>query len=518
MAEKKILVIDSGGSGIRAMVFNDQGQIVAREYEKTPHSSPEPGAVEHDPEVLWQALLSVTKRLIAGQKESSKDIVAMGICNQRASFVLWEKATGKPLTKLISWADTRAAKKCDAINHDPKWLRLKALAKFAGALTGKVMYQCSGMLNFTTDYTLVRLKWVLDNDPGLQARCKAGEIRFGTLDTWFIHKLTGGKVHATDVTNAGAAGGLYNPFDLKWNDIYLDLFDIDASLFPEVKDSNGDFGTTDPAAFIGLSIPIRAAAGDQMAALFGQRCFEPGAVKISQGSGAFVDLNVGPKPKLSKRGLLPMVSWRINGKVNYLLEGFVATAGTLIDWLGTGIGLSDTPKVLNELAADCTDTAGVTFVPANAGIRFPYFNPEARGCVFGLTLATHKKHVARAVLEGIALSLHEVISGMSIDTKVPITALKVDGGVSKSDILLQCLADFANITVMRAPEPDMTATGIAYLAGLGAGIWKDLDDLKKIEQKYQTFEPKMNETDRLKKLAEWKKAIHAVLDVYSPKK
>ncbi len=516
MSGKTILVIDSGGSGIRAMIFDDRGQIVAREYEKTPHSSPEPGAVEHDPEVLWQALLSVTKRLIAGQKGASKDIAAMGICNQRASFLLWEKATGKPLTKFINWADVRAAKTCDAMNHSPEWHKLRGLAKFASILTGKTMYTATSILNFTTDHTSVRLKWVLDQDPSLRVRSKAGEVKFGTLDTWFIHKLTGGKVHATDVTNASATG-LYNPFDLKWNPYFFDLFDIDASLFPEVKDSNGDFGTTDPAAFDGLSIPLRAAAGDQMAALFGQRCFEPGSVKISQGSGAFVDLNVGSKPKLSKRGLFPFISWRINGKINYMLEGYVATAGTLIDWLGGGIGLSDTPKVLNELAGDCTDTAGVTFVPANSGIRFPYFNPDARGCVFGLSLATHKKHVARAVLEGIALSLHEVIYGMSADTKVPITALKVDGGVSKSDILLQCLADFANISVMRAPEPDMTATGVAYMAGLGVGIWKDLDDLKKIEQKYQTFEPKMSDADRQKKLAEWKKAIHAVLDVYSTK-
>ncbi len=512
----KILVIDSGGSGIRAMLFDDRGQIVAREYEKTPPMTPEPGALEHDPEVLWQALLSVTKRLIASQKISSKDIAAMGICNQRASFVLWDKATGVPLTKLISWADVRAAKTCDAMNHNKKWLQLKGLTKVL-SIGGSAMMTATSLLNFTTDYASIRLKWVLDQDPALRARCKAGEIRFGTLDTWFIHKLTGGKVHATDATNAGATG-LYNPFELKWNDRFIKLFDLDASLFPEVKDSNGDFGTTDPAAFAGLSIPIRAAAGDQMAALFGQRCFEPGSVKISQGSGAFVDLNVGEKPRLSKRGLFPLIAWRINGKVNYMLEGFVATAGTLIDWLGGGIGLSDTPKVLNELAAECTDTAGVVFVPTNSGMRFPYFNPDARGCVFGLSLSTHKKHVARAVLEGIALSLHEVIRGMEVDTKVPIKSLKVDGGVSKSDILLQCLADFANISVMRAPEPDMTATGIAYLAGLGAGIWKDLDDLKKIEQKYQTFEPKMAAPDRERKLGEWNKAIRAVLDVYSTKK
>jgi glycerol kinase len=510
----KILVIDAGGSGIRAVIFDELGQIVAREHEKTPPLIPEPGAMEHDPDVLWNALLSVTNRVMETAEQDPADIVAMGLCNQRASFLLWDRATGKPLTNLINWADIRSVKTCDEANRNPKWKLMKGGAKFVSKITGNAMLTAASLLTFTTDHTTIRLKWLLDQQPELRRRCKAGEIKFGTLDTWFIHKLTGGKEHLTDYTNAGATG-LFNPFDLKWNKIFAELFDIDLSIFPEVKDTNGEFGMTDPNAFNGLAIPIRADAGDQMAALFGQRCFEPGSVKISQGSGAFVDFNVGEKPKLSKRGLFPFISWRINGKINFMLEGFVATAGTLIDWLGEGIGLSDTPQELNKLAAECTDTDGVVFVPTNSGMRFPNFNPDARGCIFGLSLSTHKRNVARAVLEGIALSLYDVIHGMRADTKLPITSLKVDGGVSKSDILLQCLADFANVTVHRAPEADMTATGIAYLAGLSVGIWKDFNELNQIEQNYQKFTPQMASGQRDRKLQDWRKAVNAVLSVYS---
>ncbi|MHA1682251.1 MAG: glycerol kinase 5 [Promethearchaeota archaeon] len=516
MKEKTILAIDSGGTNIRAILFNgDDGSIIAREQEKTPPITSEPGALEHNPEVLWTAFQSVTKKLFAQPGVNPSDITAMGICNQRASFVLWEEKTGKPLTKLISWADVRAAKICEEMNNAPKWKKLKLLSKIFSKF-GSTMLTATSMLEYTTDHATVRLNWILDKEPGLRARCKNGEIKFSTLDSWFIYKLTNGAVHATDYTNAGATG-LFNPFDLKWNDVFIKLFDFDASMFPEVRDTNGDFGSTDPGHFHNLSIPIRAAAGDQQAALFGHCCFEPGAVKVSQGSGAFVDMNVGPKPKLSKRGLFPLIGWRVNGSISYMLEGYVATAGTLIDWLGEGIGLSDTPKVLNELAAETTDTEGVVFVPTNSGIRFPYFNPDARGCLFGMSLSTHRKHVARAVLEGIALSIYDVLEGMERDTKVPIKTLKVDGGVSQSDILLQCLANFSGITVQRAPEADMTATGVAYLAGLGAGVWKDKKELLGLEKNYSVFEPEMDGKLREDKLSAWKKAINAVLSVYTTK-
>ncbi|MCL8266075.1 FGGY family carbohydrate kinase [Leptospira weilii] len=506
---KYVLSIDSGGSGIRAFLLDRKGKITERQYEKTPPNIPEIGALEHDPEVLWKSLLSLLKK-IQKNKQVAKEIAALGICNQRGSFLLWEKSSGKPLTPLISWADVRSHKTAEAMNRNPIWKIIRFVSTLVGRLTNHPMMIATSMLRFTTDHATCRLKWVLDENPELKRRCKKGEILFGTLDTWFIHKLTGGKQHLTDSSNA-VATGMFNPFQLIWNQPILTIFGIPANLFPEVKDSNGDFGHSLPEFLGGHSIPIRASIGDQMAALFGQCCFEPGEVKISQGSGAFVDINIGPKAKLSRRGLFPMIAWRIDGKTTYMLEGYVATAGTLIDWLGKGIGLSDTPKVLNELAAQAEDTEGIVFIPTPTGARFPYFNPRAKASVIGLSLASHRRHVARAVLEGIALSLYEILEGIQQDTKVKIKDIKVDGGVSQSDILLQCLSDFSNVRVDRAPEPDMTATGAAYLAGLSIGFWKNLGELKSLQKGYKSFEPKMDSTQRAQKIQRWKKAVAATL-------
>ncbi|MHA1368944.1 MAG: FGGY family carbohydrate kinase, partial [Promethearchaeota archaeon] len=288
---KYILAVDSGGSRIRAMLFDEKGSIKARDSEKIVPSTPEPGALEYDPEGLWQTFITVVKRLFTNAKCKPEEVAALGVCNQRASFVLWDRNSGKPMTKLISWADVRAARTCDEMNNSSKWRQLKTLAKIFSRLTGNLMLTTSSMLNFTTDHASVRLKWILDRNAELKNKMKNGEISFGTLDSWFIYKLTGHKVHATDFSNA-AATGLFNPFSLKWNKVFVDLFDLDMSIFPNVIDTNGDFGNTDPTIFNGATIPIRAAVGDQMGALFGQGCFEPGMVKISQGSGAFVDMNV----------------------------------------------------------------------------------------------------------------------------------------------------------------------------------------------------------------------------------
>ncbi len=512
MDEKRyIAAIDSGSTGIRAFLFDKAGSIVAREYERTQGFSPEPGALEHDPEGLWNAFLGVTSRLFASSGCSPSEVAAIGISNQRGSFCLWERDTGKPLINFINWADVRAADTVDRMNNLPKWKLIQAGAFLASRVSGDTMMWASSMLRFTTDHASCRLRWVLDRDPALAERCGTGEVLFGTLDTWFVYKLSGGRLHLTDSSNA-ASTSLYNPFDLKWNGIFLKLFGIPKAILPEVRDTAGDFGETDPGLF-GVSIPIRAVAGDQMAALFGHCCFDAGEVKISQGSGAFVDINVGPKGKVSKRGLFPLIAWTLQGKPTYMLEGYVATAGTLIDWLGQGIGLSDTPAALNDFASQCTDTEGVIFVPTHSGLRFPYFNPRARGTIFGLSLATHRRHVARAVFEGIALRLYDIISGMETDTKTPIRSLKVDGGVSRSDILLQCLADFADLEVRRAPEPDMSGTGAAYLAGLSCGFWRDKDELRSLQKGYTVFSPRIPRERREAKLAQWRKAIRAVIEV-----
>ncbi|MHA2247694.1 MAG: glycerol kinase 5 [Candidatus Hodarchaeales archaeon] len=489
-----ILAIDSGSTGIRAVLFDKKGEIIAHEYEKTTALYPKAGRIFEKPEV------------------SPKGIAAIGITNQRASFTLWERDTGKPVINFINWADVRAADTCNQMNKNNKWRLLKKFAWVACRITRNTMLTATSMLNFTTDHVTVRLRWVLDNIEGLYERCKAGEIAFGTIDSWFIYKLTGQKFHFSDYSNSAA--GLLNPFQLKWNKPILSIFNIPMEILPELKDTNGDFGFTDSSLFQGVKIPIRAACGDQQAALFGQCCFESGDIKISQGSGSFVDMNVGSKGKLSKRGLFPLVAWVIDGKPTYMLEGFVATAGTLIDWLGQGIGLSDTPKILNEYAAKCEDTE-VIFIPTPSGIRFPYFSPNARGTILGLSLNTHRSHVARAVFEGIALRLVDILEGLEKDTKISIRSLRADGGVSKSDIMLQCLADFANLVVIRAPEPDMTATGAAYLAGLSVGFWRDKKQLQEIysSMEPQHFHPSMDSQKRIEKISRWKRALVAILSI-----
>ncbi|MFX0013859.1 MAG: glycerol kinase 5 [Promethearchaeota archaeon] len=508
-----ILAIDSGSTGIKAVLVNKKGEIIAREYEQITHLRPKVGWIEHDPIDLWQSLLTVVNRLFQVSNLSPEDIAAIGITNQRASFTMWEKDTGKPVINFINWADVRAADTCKLMNNNKKWRLLKKISWILSKITRNTMLTATSMLDFTTDHVTVRLCWVLDNIEDLYERCKRGEIAFGTIDTWFIYKLTGGKIHASDYSNA--ATGLLNPFQLKWNKIILKIFKIPEKILPNLKDSIGDYGTTDFSLFQGAEIPIRAACGDQQASLFGQCCFHSGDVKISQGSGSFVDMNVGEKGKLSKRGLFPLIAWVINGNPTYMLEGFVATAGTLIDWLDQGIGLSDTPQVLNEYASQCSDTEGVIFIPTPSGIRFPYFSPNARGAILGLSLNTHRKHVARAVFEGISLRLVDILEGLEQDTKIPIRSIKTDGGVSKSDILLQCLADFANLEVKRSPELDMTATGIAFLAGLSVSYWQDIDELQQIyaSLKPTIFRPQMDSSIRQAKIYSWKQALKVILTV-----
>ncbi len=505
------MAIDSGSTGIRAILFNKQGELVAREYEKTPNIHPEEGATEYDPMVLWEALLKVVNNLFKGGKYKPQDIEAIGITNQRSSFCLWDRDTGEPCINFIGWQDLRSAETALSMNRNKKWRLLKKAAFFISRITGNRMMTATSMLEFTTDHTLCKLKWLFDKNPEIKAKCKKGDMLFGTLDTWFIYNLTGKKKHVTDYTN-GSATTLLNPFELKWNTLFCSLFNIPVNILPEVKDTNGDFGCTSKELFGGIEIPIRSAVGDQQAALFGQCCFEKGDAKISQGTGSFVNINVGTKGVLSKRGLFPLIAWVLDGKPVYMLEGHVATAGSIIDWLGQGIGLSDNYNDLNKYASQCTDTEGVIFIPTPIGIRFPYFNPRAKSSILGLSLSTHKKHVARALFEGIALRVVDILKGIEEDTKIPIKSIKTDGGVSRSDILLQCLADFADLTVKRAPEPDMTATGAAYLAGLSTGFWKDKEELLSLQKGYTDFVPLMSEKKRKEKLYQWKTAIVRLLN------
>lgn len=513
MAEikKYIIAVDAGSSSIRALLFDSQGQIMGREQTPTKVISIEPGAVEYDPEELWNQFLASIDNLLKNCEVDPFEVASIGISVQRSTFTLWDK-NGNTCCNFLSWADIRSAALTAEINRNIKWHFVKLGAAIVSTFTRGAMLTATGMLKFITDHALPRVLWLFNRYPDVYEKAKNGELLFGTLDTWFVYKLTGGKVHATDTSNA-ASTSLYNHFDLKWNSIFCNLFKIPMGIFPEVKETVDDFGVTSPDLFNGAAISIGSVVGDQMSSLFGHCCFKKGDVKISQGSGSFVDVNMGYKPGLSRRGLFPLVAWRINGRTTYMLEGSMATAGRLIDWLGQGIGLSDTPKVLNELAAECEDSEGVVFVPTPSGIRFPHFKPTARGTVFGLSLDTHKRHVARAVLQGIAMRLVDILNGIKKDTGIKVTAIKTDGGVSQSDLLLQCIADLSNHSVERSREHEVAATGAAYLAGLSAGVWSSFDEIANLKKGYDLFEPRINSDLRDKIIKRWEKALKAVLSV-----
>lgn len=511
--DRCILAVDVGGTVTRALLVDKGGGVIARTSAHTHTISPEGGATEHSPEEIYQAVRAVMLDLLASPVLREREVAALGLSVQRGTFCLWDRETGEAFTNFISWSDVRAAAQAIQMNRNVIWKIVQLGAGLLSRITGSTFLMAASQLKFVTDHVITRLLWIFSRHPEYRSMAKDGTLLFGTLDTYLVYRLTEGIVHATDASNA-AASSLYNPFDLKWNGLFQRIFKIPREMLPEVRDTAGDFGMTSPNELGGHALPIRAVVGDQMAALFGHCCFAPGEVKISQGSGSFVDVNVGAKGKGSRRGLFPLIAWQIEGKATYMLEGSVATAGRLIDWLGQGIGLSDTPKVLNEFASQTEDTNGVVFVPTPAGVRFPYFNPNAKGTIFGLSLSTHRRHVARAVLEGIAHRIVDILEGIRKDTRQEIVRIKVDGGVSQSDILLQILADLSGFEVERAPEVDMTAVGAAYLAGLYIGYWESLDELRSLSRNYRTFHPSISEKERKLRHSRWRKAIRTVVRMY----
>ncbi len=509
--KKYIIAVDAGSTGIRSILFNKSGVIVKREYEKTPAEHPEPGATEHDPQLLWKALVDTVNSIFADGSVKPEEVAAIGITNQRSSFCIWDRESGEPYTKFINWQDVRAAETIAAMNRNPVWVALRGTMKLFSRLIKSTILIATSMLVLNTDHTIGKVRWLFNIRPDLEKKCRSGSAVFGTIDTWFIYKLTGGKNHLTDYTNA-ASTAMFNPFDLKWNNIYLNIFKLPMKMLPEVRDTNGNFGVTDKALF-GAEIPIMAAVGDQQSSLFGHGCYNEGDVKCSLGSGSFVCVNVGSKGKVSRRGLFPLVAWVINGEPTYMLEGQVATAGTLIDWLAHGIGLSDTPVELDRLAGECEDSEGVYFVPTPTGIRFPYFVPGAKASILGLSLQTHRRHVARAVLEGIALRVVDILEGVEKDAHTQINEIMTDGGVSKSDVLMQCLADYSGCRVERSPESDMTAAGAAYLAGLSCGFWEDYRELLSMHRGYVSFKPFISEKQRHEKIRHWKDILKELLKI-----
>ncbi len=506
---RNILVVDCGSTGIRSLIFNNKGKIINREYRRIGTYHPEAGATENDPEHIWSAFKEVVSKAL---KTPFIKIETIGITNQRSTFALWDKATGKPLTNFINWQDVRAADTARQMNNNPVWRTLKTFSFFVGRLIKNPLLTVTSMLNLTTDHTICKLKWILDNNPAIKKKCLNNEVHFGTIDTWLLYRLSGNREHSTDFTNA-AATTLLNPFLMKWNSLFCKVFKIPMNILPKVYDTNDFFGKTDKNVF-GKSIPITCLAGDQQASLFGHRCFKKGDVKISLGSGAFVCMNVGSKPKFSTKGLFPLIGWTFKGVPDYILEGQVATVGTYINWAVEKMNFFKNPKELDDLASQCQNTEGLFCIPTLTGIRFPYFKPDFKSSISGLSLLTEKKHLARGIIEGITHRVIDIIEGMEKDTKVSISNIKVDGGVSNSDILLQCLADFSGKEIYRSSEHDLTSVGAAYFAGLAVGIWQDKEDILRLHIPHKKFTPSLITIERERIRKEWKNHIKQIQKEY----
>jgi glycerol kinase len=486
---KYILALDQGTTSSRAIVFGHDGRIVAAAQQEFRQIFPQPGHVEHDPEDIWQSQLDSARQALAAAKITAADIAAIGVTNQRETTVVWDKQTGKAIAPAIVWQSRITAPQCQRLKDDGH----EALVR---RKTGLVI---------DSYFSASKLKHILDAVPGSRERAERGEVLFGTVDSFLIWRLTGGRVHATDVSNASRTM-LFNIHTLTWDDELLRLFDVPRAMLPEVRPSSGSFGDTDPGLF-GQSIPITGVAGDQQAATFGQACFEPGAAKNTYGTGCFLLMNLGPKPRESQHGLLTTVGWQIGGETTYCLEGSVFVGGAVVQWLRDGLGMIKSSEEVEELAASVPDADGVVFIPALVGLGAPHWDSSARGMIVGITRGTTAGHIARAALESIAFQTRDLMQAMRADAALPLTQLKVDGGASRNNLLMQFQADILPANVRRPVVSETTALGAAYLAGLAVGYWKDLGDITRNWALDREFQPAMMEEERERRHQQWSAGV-----------
>ena len=490
---KYILSLDQGTTSSRAILFGHDGRGVATGQEEFPQILPSPGHVEHDPEAIWSSQLRSAKAAIQQAKIDAADIAAIGVTNQRETTVLWDKATGKPVHNAIVWQSRISSGICERLKGQG------AEATFRDK-TGLVL---------DPYFSGTKIAWLLENVSGLRSRAEKGEILFGTVDSFLIWRLTGGKVHVTDVSNASRTL-LLNIKTLAWDDELLKLLSIPRAILPQVRSSSEIYGETDASHF-GQSVPIAGNAGDQQAATFGQACFEPGSAKNTYGTGCFMLLNIGNQPRPSQHKLLTTVGWQIGGKTTYCLEGSVFVAGAVVQWLRDGLGFITTSGEVEKLARSVPDTGGVILVPAFVGLGAPYWDPYARGALLGITRGTTPAHIARAAVESIAYQSRDLLDAMRSDAGLPLNVLKVDGGASANDGLMQFQADIVGATVRRPVVRETTALGAAYLAGLAVGYWSDLKDIARNWALDREFTPQMAAAEREQRYATWKKGVERAL-------
>ncbi len=483
---KYTLALDQGTTSSRAILFDANGAIVDVAQKEFTQIYPQAGWVEHNALEIWETQLQVTQQLMRQQQVKPEEIAAIGITNQRETTVVWDKHTGKPIHNAIVWQDRRTASICDQLKAD-NW------ATYIQENTGLVI---------DAYFSGTKIQWILDHVEGARQKAEQGDLLFGTIDTWLIWKLTNGNVHATDYSNASRTL-LYNIRTLKWDEKLQTVLRVPSSMLPNVQDSSGDFGTTN---LLGGNIPIRGVAGDQQAALFGQACFSPGMAKNTYGTGCFMLMNTGAEAITSKSGLLTTIAWGIDGKVEYALEGSVFIAGAAIQWLRDGLKILDTAPDSEYFSSKVPDTDGVFVVPAFAGLGAPYWDMYARGAIFGLTRGTTKAHLIRATLESLAYQTRDVLQAMESDADIQLKDLRVDGGASANNLLMQFQSDILNVPVNRPAVIETTALGAAYLAGLAVGFYKK-EQITNNWQKDAYFEPKMENNRREKLLKGWGKAV-----------
>jgi len=493
MEQQYILAMDQGTTSSRAIIFDKDRNIVSIAQKEFTQIFPQPGWVEHDPHEIWSTQAGVTAEATTKAGLNGKNIAAIGITNQRETIVVWEKESGRPIYNAIVWQDKRTADYCDELRKSGK----------------HEMIQKKTGLILDPYFSATKIKWILDHVDGAREKAKNGELICGTIDTWLVWNLTRGDAHITDVTNASRTL-LFNIHTMDWDTELLELFDIPASMLPEVKESSEIYGESRTTIFA-HKVRIAGIAGDQQAALFGQQCVEKGMVKNTYGTGCFMLMNIGDKPIMSNNNLLTTVAWKINGKTEYALEGSIFIGGALVQWLRDNLNIIYKSADIEQLALSEKDNGGVTFIPTFAGLGAPYWNARAQGTIFGLTRATTNGHIARASLEAISLQTRDVLQAMEADSGIPIKELRVDGGATANNLLMQIQANVLDSNVIRPKITETTALGAAYLAGLAVGFWKNEEELSKFWAQDRLFKPEKEQEEQTQKIIkQWTKGVKAL--------
>ncbi len=490
--KKYILALDQGTTSSRAMIIDSDGEVIGVEQEEFEQIFPKPGWVEHNANEIWASILAVIAGVLLKTNISSKQIAGIGITNQRETAVVWDKETGNPIYNAIVWQSRQTADICKELKEAGK---------------EDMVREKTGLL-IDAYFSGTKVRWILDNVEGAQERAENGELLFGTIDSWLVWKLTGGKAHVTDYSNASRTL-LYNIYDLKWDDELLEMLNIPKSMLPEVRQSSEVYETTVPYHFFGEEVPVAGIAGDQQSALFGQGCFESGMAKNTYGTGCFLLMNTGEKAVRSENGLLTTLAWGIDGKVEYALEGSIFVAGSAIQWLRDGLRMLRQSSESEGYAEKIESSDGVYVVPAFVGLGAPYWDSDVRGAVFGLTRGTEKEQFVRATLESLAYQTRDVLHAMEEDSKIKLKALRVDGGASANNFLMQFQADILNVPVERPDNLETTVLGAAYLAGLAVGVWEDKNEIVKRWKLDKKFEVKMKDDERETLYEGWHKAVKA---------